>query len=72
MIVPEEKSIIEFICKECGATKQREILLVGAIYGYLRIIAKFYPGEAARATVKYLNQIKTEVKPNEQEKASHT
>lgn len=72
MIVPEEKSIFEFICKECGATKQREILLVGAIYGYLRIIAKFYPGEAARATVKYLNQIKTEVKPNEQEKTSNT
>lgn len=70
MIVPEKKDVIEFICKKCCATKQREILLIGAIYGYLRIILKYYPGEAARATVKCFNQIKTEAKPNEQEKAS--
>lgn len=72
MIVPEEKDVIEFICKECGATKQHEILFIVATYGYLRIILKYYPGEAARATVKRFNQIKTEAKPNEQEKASDT
>lgn len=72
MIAPDKQDFFEFICKQCGATTQYDFLLVGAIYGYLRIIAKFYPGEAARATVKCFNQIKTEAKPNEQEKASNT
>lgn len=65
MIVPDRKDFFEFICKQCGATNQHDIILVGAIYGYLRIIAELYPGEAARATVKYFNQIKTEVNQNE-------
>lgn len=72
MIVQGDKDIFVFICKQCGATNTREMLLIGAIYGYLRVIAKLYPGEAARETVKCFNQIKTEVKPNEQEKASNT
>lgn len=72
MIVPEEKDVIDFICKDRGATKQHEILAIVAIYGYFRIILKYNTEEAARATVKRFNQIKTEAKLNEQEKASNT
>lgn len=66
------KDFFVFVCELCGATDPNDIIIVGAIYGYLRIIAKLYPEEAARATAKYFKQIKTEVKPNEQEKVSNT
>lgn len=73
MIVPEEKNFFEFICEKCGATTQNDIIVVGALYGYCRIIAKLFPGEAARMTIKMFTEAKrTEVKPNEQEKASNT
>ena len=73
MIVPCEKDVFEFICKKCGATTQNDIIVVGALYGYCRIIAKLFPGEAARMTIKMFTEAKqTEVKPNEQEKASNT
>ena len=73
MIVPEEKDFFEFICKKCGAITQNDIIVVGALYGYCRIIGKLFPGEAARMTIKMFTEAKqTEVKPNEQEKASNT
>ena len=73
MIVPCEKDVLEFICKKCGATTRNDIIVVGALYGYCRIIAKLFPLEAAQLTIKMFKQIKqTEAKPNEQEKASHT
>ena len=68
----ETKDFLAFVCELCGATEPYDIIMVGAIYSYLRIIAKLYPGEAARTTVKHFKQIKTEVNPNEQEKASNT
>ena len=67
----DTKDFFVFVCELCGATNPNDIIMVGAIYGYLRIIAKLYPGEAARATAKHFKQIKTEVNPNEQEKASN-
>ena len=73
MIVPCKKDVFEFICKKCGATTLNDIIIVGALYGYCRIIAKLFPGEAARMTIKMFTEAKeTEVKPNEQEKASNT
>lgn len=73
MIVPDRQDIFEFICKQCGATTRNDIIVVGALYGYCRIIAKLFTGEAARLTIKMFKQIKqTEAKPNEQEKVSHT
>lgn len=72
MIVPDRKDNFEFICKQCGATTRNDIIIVGALYGYCRIVAKLFPGEAARLTIKMFKQCKqTEVKPNEQEKASN-
>lgn len=72
MIVPAEKDLFEFMCKECGAITRNDIIVIGALYGYCRIIAKLFPGEAARLTIKMFKQSKqTEVKPNEQEKASN-
>ena len=73
MIVPCEKDVFEFICKKCSATTQNAIIVIGALYGYCRIIAKLFPGEAARMTIKMFTEAKqTEVKPNEQEKTSNT
>ena len=73
MIVPCEKDFFEFICEKCGATTQNDIIVVGALYGYCRIIGKLFPVEAARMTIKMFTEAKqTEVKPNEQEKASNT
>lgn len=73
MIVPDRQDFFEFICKQCVATTRNDIILVGALYGYCRIIAKLFPEEAARLTVKMFKQSKqTEVNTNEQEKASHT
>jgi hypothetical protein len=72
-VVPDRQDFYEFICKQCGATTRNDIILVGALYGYCRIIAKLSPGEAAHLTVKIFKQSKqTEVNTNEQEKASNT
>lgn len=66
MIVPCEKDVFEFICKKCGATTQNDFIVVGALYGYCRIIAKLFPVEAARMTIKMFKQSKqTEVKEND-------
>lgn len=61
----DTKDYFAFVCELCCATEPNDIIMVGAIYGYLRIVAKFYPGEAARATAKYFKQIKTEAKEND-------
>lgn len=57
---------------KCGATTQNDIIVVGALYGYCRIIAKLFPGEAARMTIKMFTEAKQTEKPNEQEKTSNT
>lgn len=61
----DTKEFFEFVCELCGATEPYDIIMVGAIYGYLRIVVKLYPGEAARATAKHFKQIKTEVNKND-------
>ena len=72
MIIPDRKDYFESICKECDATTRNDFLVIGALYGYCHIVAKLFPGEAARLTIKMFKQCKqTEVKPNEQEKASN-
>lgn len=73
MIVPDRQDFYEFICKQCGATTRNDIIVIGALYGYCRIIEKLSPVEAARLTIKMFKQSKqTEKKPNEQEKTNNT
>ena len=73
MIMPDRKDIFELICEKCCATTRNDILVIGALYGYCRIVAKLFPGEAARLTIKMFTQCKQqELNTNEQEKASNT
>lgn len=46
------KNLLEFICKECGATTKEEIISIGCIFGGFRILGKLKPYEAAKETIK--------------------
>lgn len=73
MIVPDRQDFFKSICRQCCATTQNDIIVIGALYGYCRIIAKMDPIEAARMTIKMFTQTKLQgVKQDEQKKASDT
>lgn len=59
------KEVFDFICKECGATTQKEFIAIGGIYGALRVIGKLNPYEAAKETIKQFKKgVKDDVASN--------
>lgn len=68
-----DREQLEYMYKQCEIKTLEELLAMCALYSAYRIFAKISPCDAVREVIKEIKKNKqTEVKPNEQEKASNT
>lgn len=68
-----DREQLEDMYKQCEIKTQEELLAMCALYSAYRIFTKLSPCDAAREVIKEIKKNKqTEVKTNEQEKASNT
>ena len=68
-----DREQLEYLYEHCETKTLEELLAMCALYHAYRILAKLSPCDATREVIKEFKKNKqTEVKPNEQEKASNT
>lgn len=68
-----DREQLEYMYEQCEIKTQEELFAMCALYVAYRIFAKLSPCDATREVIKEIKKNKqTEVKPNEQEKASNT
>ena len=68
-----DREQLEYMYEQCEIKTKEELFAMCALYSAYRIFAKLSPCDATREVIKEIKKNKqTEVKPNEQEKASNT